>query len=368
MPVTPNNYQELAEQMLKLYGESEMSILKSVSKRLKEGTDLGAESWKAKKLSEIRKVKRELKTSIKELKNGRSEIADKVVGKSYAYGKASFETELRAAFGSVGTKLGGNTIKTARILSELSDKLAASDRVILRKTADEYARIVGTSVARVTNGSLTLDAVVQKELDQFANKGIVNFIDKAGNCWEMGTYAEMATLTAIERSTLAGYTDTMASFGFDLAVISSHGDACPICAAWEGVIVSISGSTKGYATLSEAQSAGLFHPRCMHNLSTYYEGITRSQGNHPRKVEAPSTGYAARTTQRYLERQVRKWKRRMAVSSDALDELAAHDKVAEYQEAIRALLKDSKNPRKYSREGGRIKLSKAARSIGWDSR
>ncbi len=368
MPVTPNNYEALASQMLKLYVNSELSILSTLSKRLNDGTSLPVNSWKAQKLSEIRKVKRELKTAIKQLKSGRSDIADALVGKSYAYGKASFETELRAALGTAGTKLGGNTIKAARILSELSTKLAASDRVILRKTADQYASIVGNSASMVANGSITLKAAVKREVEQFANKGIVNFVDKSGGYWEMSTYAEMATLTAIERSTIAGYTDAMASYGFDLAVISSHGDSCPICSAWEGVVVSVSGDTKGYSTLGDAESAGVFHPRCRHDLATYYEDITESRGKYARSVGEPSSASTNRTTQRYLERQVRKWKRRQVVSVDALDELAAHDKVVEYQGSIRKLVKGKGLIRNYAREGGTVKLSESARGIGRNSR
>ncbi len=42
---------------------------------------------------------------------------------------------------------------------------------------------------------------------------------------------------------------------------------CDKCKAWVGRIVSITGKTPEYPTLADAKAAGLFHPRCTHNIS-----------------------------------------------------------------------------------------------------
>mgnify|MGYP000772367148 FL=1 len=170
--------------------------------------------------------------------------------------------------------------------------------MILRQANDAYADIVGRASARVATGTITVRDAVKDELKNFADRGISSFVDKAGRHWEMSTYAEMATLTAIERATVEGYTETMRSYGFDLAVISSHAGACPLCAAWEGVVVSVSGESHEYPSLEEAENDGVFHPRCLHHLSTYYEGISRDVRSAPRTVQEPSSGYSARMHQR----------------------------------------------------------------------
>lgn len=181
----------------------------------------------------------------------------------------------------------------------------------------------------------------------------------------MSTYAEMATLTAIERATIQGYTDTMQAYGFDLAVISGHMGACPLCAAWEGVIISVSGNDRDHPSLSDAEGAGVFHPRCLHHLSTYYEGITKNTRNKPRKVMPPSVEYSTRQRQRALERKIRLWKRRMAAAITPQDERAAYAHVRRYQADIRQLIGESEEwlPRKYWREGGSVRLSAAAKKL-----
>lgn len=130
----------------------------------------------------------------------------------------------------------------------------------------------------------------------------------------MSTYAEMATLTAIERATLEGYVDTMQMYGYDLAMISSHAGACPLCVAWEDVVVSVSGESGEYPSLDSAIADGVFHPRCLHYISTYYPGVSRGGKSKPEKVREPTAEYSVRQHQRYYERQTREWKRRMAVS------------------------------------------------------
>ena len=189
----------------------------------------------------------------------------------------------------------------------------------------------------------------------------------------MGTYAEMATLTAIERASREGYMDQAREFGYDLVMISDHYGACPICEAWQGVVVSIDGKTPGYLTLADAEAAGVFHPRCMHDYSVYYEGISKEGKQRPEPVKEPNAGYTARSQQRYYERQQRQWKRRMAVATTPQEERDAFTRVRMYQQKIRDLC-DSYNavtpqsvdylPRKYWREGGRApKLSNAASKL-----
>lgn len=180
-------------------------------------------------------------------------------------------------------------------------------------------------------------------------------MDKAGRRWEMGTYAEMATLTALSRASVSGYTDTMGKYGYDLAIISAHADACPICAAWQGVIVSVSGKDGRYPSLDDAYAAGVFHPRCIHHLSIWHEGITHGAARgRPGRVEPPSPGYTARSRQRQCERMVRRYKRRQARAM-----------VSKWQGEVRRTIAEAPGvlTRHYEREGGRVNLSEAARKI-----
>ena len=251
----------------------------------------------------------------------------------------------------------------------------ALDRQILRRAQDAYAEVIGKASATLATGAIDLRQAVNGALEDFAKRGIAGFVDAAGRCWEMSTYAEMATLTAIERATRYGYVDTMQEYGHDLAIISSHAGACPLCVDWENVVVSVSGTNPDYPSLDDAEASGCFHPRCLHDISTYYgdldgrKDIARSEPGHS---ETPSAAYTARSKQRAYERQIRAWKRVESACKAAGNpqrERAAYNHVRMFQAKIRDL-RSAYNantprstdwlPRKYDREGGRLTLSKAA--------
>lgn len=370
MPITPAQYEHLAEEMLAIYEQAEQRMLARVSSRLAKGID--QPGWTERKYSEVAAVRKELQAELNRVRKSRGSVLKGMVEAPFAAGRQSFMTDAKLAI-DVSAIPGADTItalspsakRVAAILKELEDKLGAADRVILRKANDVYTSVIAQVSAQVATGTVTVREAVQRELAIFADKGITGFVDAAGNRWEMATYAEMATITAIENAALAGYIETMQEFGFDLAVISSHEGACPLCVAWQGVIVSVSGKDKKYPSLDDARAGGAFHPRCMHHLSTYYEGITKGTRNKPRAVKPPTQSYSVRQKQRYCERMIRKWKRRMAASIDPQEERTAFARVRSYQQEIRELIASSSDvlPRKYWREGGVQLLSPEAKKL-----
>jgi len=127
------------------------------------------------------------------------------------------------------------------------------------------------------------------------------------------------------------------------------------CRPWEGKVLSLSGGTIGTidgaggvrvaGTLPEATAAGLFHPGCRHSLGAYQPGITRAMHD-----TADPAGDAARQKLRYLERQVRSWKRAQAVALDPAAERKAGGQVRAYQGKIRELVATTSAKRIPARE------------------
>lgn len=371
MRLSIDAYERMAGEILKVYEQAELEMTRRVAKRLEKGVT--QPGWTEQKYGEMKAVTKQMTKVVDSLHRDVNVQVQQYVETGYEDGKGSFINEARE-FTDISQirELTPNAVKVANIMGDLDMSLSAADRLILRQVNDSYANIIAQTSALVATGSFTNKQAVQIALNRFADKGISSFIDRAGRRWEMTTYAEMATLTAIERATRQGYTDTMQEFGFDLAIISSHYGACPLCEAWENVIISISGKDTRYPSLADAEAGGCFHPRCMHVFSTYYEGITKGGRKGPRTIESPNIGYSARAQQRAYERQERRWKRRMAVAQSPEEERAAYARVRMYQDKIRRLIADYNStvdpsvdylPRKYDREGGRVKLSDAAKKL-----
>lgn len=371
MPINIDTYENLAGEILKVYEEAERTMMRRVKNRLARGID--QPGWTERKYGEMRDVRNEMAKYVAGLSATRGAMQRQFLEKAYGDARAAMISDART-FGELSQIQGltPNTMKVVNIMTELDSLMDAADRRILRSVNDAYADIVGRTSALVATGSITYREAVQRELNDFADRGITSFVDRAGKSWDMETYAEMATLTAIERATREGYTDAMMEFGYDLAQISDHYGACPICEAWQGVVISITGNTPGYETLADAEAAGVFHPRCMHDYSVYYEGISPEGRMAPADVGGPSDGYAVRAQQRSLERHIREWKRRMAVAATPEEERAAYARVRMYQQRLRDLIDEYNDltdpsidhlPRKYWREGGRTKLSSAAKKL-----
>ncbi len=150
-------------------------------------------------------------------------------------------------------------------------------------------------------------------------------------------------------------------------MIDGHAGSCPICAAWEGVIVSVSGENRDYPSLDEAESAGCFHPRCLHGITTFYEGISHAPRdgfrNEPREIREPDAAYTARSRQRYMERQIRKYKDRAIVAQTPQQLMMARNKVREWEGALDQLIEEQPKENYLYRHRSREVPEKSAKTV-----
>ena len=92
------------------------------------------------------------------------------------------------------------------------------------------------------------------------------FVDRAGRRWKPERYLRMVSRTLMAESQREAHETAYAEAGVDLVKVSIHGTKCEKCAPYEGEVLSLTGATKGYPTVSEARAEGLFHPNCKHRL------------------------------------------------------------------------------------------------------
>jgi hypothetical protein len=211
----------------------------------------------------------------------------------------------------------------------------------------------------------------QDMLDDFAQKGLQSVTYSNGRKVSIEAYSEMLGRTMSGHAAVQGSLNRYAEHGYDLVRVSAHFRACELCVPWEGRVLSQSGQEPGYSSLDEAISAGLFHPNCAHDISAYIPGLSpeeldvRVSPAEQKLIDqhgyekAQEIAYKAQAQQRYMERQIRSWKRREMTALDSASKAKAHRKVLDWQKAQRNhLAKNSFLPRKYEREAVK----------GWSSR
>lgn len=338
-PLTEADKEEIAEGLKIIYGSARERMLKNVSGRLSRG--ITQHGWAERKANEVLAAHAQLERDLNHAHDQREELLSNVMDRAYVTGSQKFYSDMRSVLGETA-HISPNSMKAGYILADLNNSLNASERRILRQFDDKYADIIGAVSSEMATGTMTARQAVGEALIAFADEGIDGFIDRGGHHWTLENYSEMAVLTAIERSTISGYVDTMQEYGYDLAIIDGHAGSCPICAAWEGVIVSVSGDDSDYPSLDDAENDGCFHPRCMHGITTYYPEISHTPvggfRTEPREIEPAEPSYTARSKQRYMERMIRKYKDRAIVAQTPQQKMQAVNKVRQWEDALDDLI------------------------------
>lgn len=338
----------LADRIFAIYSHSESVILQRVASRIKRGiTETG---WTEIKAGSVTKFRQEIESLVNDTtKLTKAQVAKSIV-EAYHKGVKSAEAD----YGLPGTLLSDLHIPSSiqRLVLEMDNIITGTSFQILRSTMDTYRQIQATVAGGLLTGVETRKQIAQRMLNHLADNGIKSFIDKSGRKWEMAAYAEMATRTVAGRAALQGHVDRQTEAKRDLIIVSDHMGTCPVCAPWQGKVLSISGQTPGYTTLGEAKAAGLFHPNCVHTLTGYIPGLTETEVKWPYNPKQ----YEYEQQQRANERAIRKWKRREAVAITPQQQLLAKSKIKDYQGKQRELLEGYEKEfgatlrRKYDRE------------------
>lgn len=116
-------------------------------------------------------------------------------------------------------------------------------------------------------------------------QGLDALIDKGGHKWTLDRYADMLYRTKVVEARNRGLINRMVENEYDLVQVSSHPDTCPICAVWQGKILSARGQTSGYPTVAEAENAGLFHPNCRHAINVLIPKLAKMTNAYDPDVE-----------------------------------------------------------------------------------
>ncbi|CAH8772238.1 phage minor capsid protein [Paenibacillus dendritiformis] len=255
---------------------------------------------------------------------------------------------------------GVNEKKLGALQETVKKDLKKAQHGVLRKMDDVYRQVIYKAEVHMTAGAKTLDQAIDMATKEFLEKGIDCITYKNGRRATITAYAEMALRTASQRATFLGEGKKRDEWGIYTVIMSAHDNCSPWCMPYQGTVLiddvytSISeeqaqqlAKETGYVLLSEAMQEGAFHPNCRHTLSTYFPGIT--QLPPPVDEETAKRNYEAEQRQRYIERQLRRYKRLAAGSLDESNQEKFAAKVKEWTEKLREHLADHPELRRMRR-------------------
>ena len=374
----------------KIFEQMELDLISSMhrafyfhqSEQAKEGFEW--EQWQLTKLREMEKYRKRNKDIVDSYSKPIQQAIDRELRGNYSKGQNKFKTFLDKVKGFFGWKskshssiefpediqevqtlreyihkelgrpgavpqetnfFGVNDKKLEALIKTVNEDLNKAQYSVLRKMDDVYRQTIFKSHMYLQNGVKTLPQAIDMATKDFLAKGIDSITYKNGARVNIASYAEMCLRTANHRATLLGEGKKRDEYGVYTVVVSAHANTCKMCEPWQGKVLIddvFSHGTKldgDYKLLSEAVTAGLLHPNCRHSITTFFPGIT----NLPKVPDGKEAIklYEAEQKQRYLERQIRKWKRIETGSVDEENKIKAANNVRKLQNRLKQHIKDN---------------------------
>lgn len=349
----------LLKDLYSMYSELEKEVMETVAKQaLKNATSTTAQD-KMMELDALKKSLYKMITTPTEL--AKTKVAKGILS-AYKAGINSAEKDTH----NITTAMVDLDIPMNMQIMVLSSNnlLTNAKTQVLRNVEDKYKEIQSQASAGVLAGVDTRITATQKMLNNYAKAGITSFTDVSGRQWNLASYAEMCARTNTAHAALEGHIQRAQELGYDLMKVSRIGTTCPICAQWQGLVLSISGKTQGYKTIDEARSAGLFHPNCRHTMTSWIpelDGEGEKELNEVTPEDKSQVRNKLQERQRANERSIRFWKRRLSAAITPTDKAEALKKVHQWQAYQAKFCADNSLIRLYYREGNKVGKAELAK-------
>lgn len=314
------------------------SMMRNLSNHRAQETAEGIQwsQWQVEQLAALERYKKRNNKKFNGVFTGINAKIGRVIAVQRAAGRADQEISILQA-AKMGAKLGRavkraslqggfhdiNNRKLDALIQATTDDMEKAEHAILRRTNDEYRKIIFNAQVYANSGTGTYEKAVDMATRDFLRNGIQCVVYKNGSRHTVSDYADMALRTASKRAYLQGEGEKRKEWGLSTVVIHKRGGACPQCARFCGKVFIDdvwSGGTAAdgdYPLLSSAIEAGLYHPRCKDSHSTYFPGLTEADTAWT-KEELEQLGRREKLEQRqqYAQRQAERYDRLAKFSLD----------------------------------------------------
>lgn len=276
MPKTPLYPEQVAinEDRLQLLTQTYKQAYVDIAREINGATNFGVANRKA-ILAQIEQILADLGTNINDF------INDELPG-YYKVGADDAVRQLENVGADVGIREGFNRVhneaitalvdETGRAFAESIRGVGRSAQLLLGKATRDLI------TQRMAKGLIAGEALTQvrREIKGILQEqGLASLIDKGGKTWSLENYSEMLFRTKAVEARNRGLANRMVENGYDLVQVSQHMGSCELCRPWEHQILSLTGSTKGYPTVAQAERGGLFHLRCRHAMNVLIPSLAK---------------------------------------------------------------------------------------------
>jgi hypothetical protein len=363
VPTSPATAAHLAQPVRDLYEQAELELLQHLAAQL--GQDLNSPRWAERRLRAVGDLRSAIDTTSAALRGTATIAVDRVLLDAYDRGRREAITDLGRLTAAQRRTVDAAAADGARSVRDLAAGLERDSRPLYRRIVSSVTGAYRQIIARAEQAR-DRAAEVQRALTTFAGRGIVGLVDDHGRGWSMTGWVDMAARTAAGQALLDGHTALLSGVGLSLVVVSNSPLECPLCRPWESQVLTLDSApgrrvvltrtavgapvtvpVRVAGSLAEARASGLYHPNCRHNVRPFLPGLSSIPGPAPEPRRAT---YESTQRQRYLEQQLRAWRRREVVALDDRARAAARASIRSYNARLVGLTRVTGLPRQRDRE------------------
>lgn len=355
----PDYLDKLPESLVTLFQQVEEDILEDMARRiLKTGKLTDSAQWQVWRLEQLGEEKEFIRYHLQRLTGktqGEINALFQEVGAQALY----YDDLIYKAFGLTPGKIND----TPALLNLLNSGAMQTNRTFQNLTAttantatQQFERALDRAWIQISSGGFDYKTAIQRAIKDLARSGIQSIVYPSGHTDSLDVAVRRAVLTGVNQ-TAAKLSEARAEeMGCDLVETTAHPGARPSHALWQGQIFSRSGkhpkypdfvSSTGYGT-----GPGLCGWNCRHSFFPFFEGLSESAypRSKLREYEEKTVTYNGKTLsyydatqqQRYIERQIRRWKREyLMMDAAGLDTTQASVKLAQWRAAEKDFCKQT---------------------------
>lgn len=353
------------EPLLKMYTKIENDLLVMIAEHFKANAEfLNSDYWRIQKLEEMGLFNEEVIEYLAQYTNSTKEEILKAL-EEIGYDIFNIN-KLESAFENGKLKINpstlieNNTIQNIinNAYNELSNHFIELSNKIENSAREAYLNVVEQGYLKTSMGTHSYQGTIRESLNNLGNKGITTLTytttDDEGNVTGIRNYDVEGT---VRRDILTGVRSlsnninktVVEELECEWVYLSEHLRCRPTHFDWQGTIIKYE-DLESVTRYGEAD--GLAGINCAHYFEPYF-GDARGDELKSIPKEDALEQYNLSQQQRYLERGIRKWKRKVEIfkaNGDTDAQGKSQNKVKEWQNRLKDFAKENNLRRDYTRE------------------
>lgn len=294
---------QVNEKNLEAIVQTYKNTYQNIVDEIATATDWGAENR--------RQILRQIETTLTELGEDAGKWIEENIPAMYELGADDAIRQLENINAPIDVATGFNRIHKDAIVGLVDETATAFGEGLtgINRQAQlllgRFSREALTQqMAKGMIGGEALRTVRKQIKGELMENGLAALVDRGGHTWTLDRYADMLFRTKLVEARNRGIANRLVENDYDLVQVTSSFTDHAECAVWEGKILSVTGATKGYPTVMDAQMAGLFHPNCKHAINVLVPSLAnKTQAYNP---ETKTLDPAGKSIRKPIEEAVQK--------------------------------------------------------------